>query len=65
MEVPLPIFLNKTTIDNTLFSAPLTLKEYVNQYKHDSEIFDSKERHDIEEIEKEFTKKKILKQSNY
>ena len=52
LEFTLPIWLNKTPIDNTLFSAPLTLKEYVNQYKHDLEIFDLKERHDIEEIEK-------------
>ena len=53
LEFTLIIFLNKIAIDNTLFSAPLTLKEYVNQYKHDSEIFDLKERDDIEEIEKE------------
>ena len=52
-EFTLPIFLNKTTIDNTLFSALFTPKEHVNQYKHDSEISDLKERHDIEEIEKE------------
>ena len=39
LEFTLPIFLNKTTIDDTLFSAPLTLKEYVNQYKHDPEVF--------------------------
>ena len=57
LEFTLPIFLNKTTIDDTPFSAPLTFKEYVNQYKHDSEIFDLKERHDIEEIEKENVKK--------
>ena len=29
-------------------SAPYTLKEYINQYKHDSEIFDLKERHDLD-----------------
>ena len=68
-EFTLPIFLNKTTIDNTLLSTPLTLKEYVNQYKHDSEIFDLKERHDIEEIKKENANKnffivKLLKYLN-
>ena len=56
----LPIFLNKTTIDDTLFSAPLTLKGNVNQYKHDLEIFDLKERHDIEEIEKENANKNFF-----
>ena len=57
-EVTLPIFLNKPTIDDSLFSAPLTLKEYVNQYKHKSGIFNLKERHDIEEeIEEEYVNK--------
>ena len=60
LEFTLPIFLNETTIDNTLFSAPLTLKEYVNQYKHDLGIFDLKERHDIEEIEKENANKNFF-----
>ena len=32
--------------------AQLTLKEYVAQYKHDKEIFDLKERHNIGELEK-------------
>ena len=59
-EFTLPIFLNNTTIDDTLFLAPLTLKEYVNQYKHDLEIFDLKERHDIEEIEKENANKNFF-----
>ena len=57
----LPIFLNKTTTDDTLFFTPLTLKEYVNQYKHDSDIFDLKERHDIEEeIEEEYVNKNFF-----
>ena len=46
--------------DNTLLSMPLTLKEYINQYKHDSEIFDLKERHDIDELDIEFCKQKFL-----
>ena len=41
-------------------SAPLTLKEYIFQYKHDKEIFDWKERHDIEELEKEFANKNFF-----
>ena len=28
-EVTLLVFLNKSTFDETLFSAPLTLKEYI------------------------------------
>ena len=40
-----------------LLSTPLTLKEYIAQYKCDKEIFDSKERHDIEELETEFASK--------
>ena len=57
LEYTLPIFLNKRMFDNTLLSAPLTLKEYINQYKHDSEIFDLKERHDIDELDIEFANK--------
>ena len=53
-EITLPIFLNRTKIDESLFSTPLKLKEYIAQYKHDKEIFDLKERHDIDELEKEF-----------
>ena len=39
LEYTLPVFLNKSTFDETLLSTPLTLKEYINQYKHDSENF--------------------------
>ena len=31
-EYTLPVFLNKSTFGNTLLSAPLTLKEYIDQY---------------------------------
>ena len=48
-EVTLPVFLNKSKFDESLLSAPLTLKEYIFQYKRDKEIFDLKEKHDIEE----------------
>ena len=60
LEITLPIFLNKSTFDTTLLSAPLTLKEYVTQYKHDKEIFVLKERHDIDELEKEFVSKNVF-----
>ena len=59
-EIILPIFLNRTKIDESLFSAPLTLKEYTAQYKHDKEIFDLKERHDIDQLEKEFVNKNFF-----
>ena len=59
-EVTLLVFLNKTKFDESLLSAPLTLKEYISQYKHDKEIFDSKERHNIEELEKEFANKNFF-----
>ena len=41
-EVTLLVFLNKSKIGKSLLSAPLTLKEYIFQYKHDKEIFDSR-----------------------
>ena len=44
----LPIFLNDTRFDETLSSAPKTLKEYISQYKQKKEIFDSKERNDTD-----------------
>ena len=59
-EVTLPVFINKSTFDDTLLSAPLTLKEYITQYKHDKEIFDLKERNDIDELETEFTSKNFF-----
>ena len=50
-EITLPVFLNKSKFDESLLSAPLTLKKYIAQYKLDKEIFDLKERHDIDELE--------------
>ena len=49
-EYTLPIFLNNTEFDDSLFTAPQTLKNYISQYKHQKEIFDLKERHDINEL---------------
>ena len=56
-EITLPVFLNKSTFDDMLLSAPLTLKEYITQYKLDKEIYDLKERYDIDELETEFASK--------
>ena len=56
-EITLPVYLNRTKFDKSLLSAPLTLKEYIAQYKQDKDIFDLKERHDIDKLEKEFTNK--------
>ena len=50
-EYILPIFLNNSGFDNSLFTAPQTLKEYILQNKHQKEIFDLKERHDINEFD--------------
>ena len=59
-EYTSPAFLNKSMFDDTLLSVSLTLKEYINQYKHDLEIFDLKERHDIDEIDIEFANKNFF-----
>ena len=59
-EVILPVFLNKSTFDDMLLSAPLTLKEYIAQSKCNKEIFDSKERHNIDELETEFESKNFF-----
>ena len=60
LEYTLPIFLNKSTFDDTLLSALLTLKEYINQYKHDSEIFDLKEKAWYRWIRHRICKQKFL-----
>ena len=60
LEYTLPVFLNQSTFDDTLLSAPLILKRYINQYKHDSEIFDLKERYDIDELDVDVAKISLL-----
>ena len=60
LEITLPVFLNKSTFNETLLSAPLNLKKYVAQYKCDKEMFDLKERHDIDELEKELVNKNFF-----
>ena len=52
--------MNKSKFDKSLLSAPLTLKEYIAQYKLDKEIFDLKERHDIDELQNEFANKNFF-----
>ena len=59
-EFILLIFLNKSTFNDTLLSTPQTLKEYIAQYKHEKEIFDLKERHDIDTSEIEFLNKNFF-----
>ena len=59
-EITLPVFLNKSMFDDMSMSATLTLKEYIAQYKHDKEIFDLKERHDINELETVFARKNFF-----
>ena len=54
------MFLNRTKFDKSLLSAPLTLKEYISQYKQDKDIFDLKEKHDIDKLEKEFMNKNFF-----
>ena len=52
-EFALPVFLNinKSTLDNSLLTTSQMLKDYIAQYKHEKEIFDLKERHDIDKLE--------------
>ena len=59
-EYTLPIFLNNSRFDEFLFTAPQTLKEYISQYKHQKEIYDLKERHDINELDLETPNKNFF-----
>ena len=68
-ELEMPILTNKSTFeftlpestfDDTLLSAPITLKEYIAQYKHEKEVFALKERHDIDELDIEFLNKNFF-----
>ena len=52
-EYTLPIFLNNSKFDDSSFTTPQTLKDYISQYKHGKEIFDLKERPDIDELDLE------------
>ena len=59
-EYTLLVFLNKSMFNNTLLSVPLTLKEYIDEYKHNLEIFDLKERYYIDELDIEFMNKNFF-----
>ena len=59
-EYTLPIFFNNSGFNDSLFTAPKTLKEYISQYKHQKEIFDLKERHDINELDLETPNKNFF-----
>ena len=59
-EYTLPIFLNSSKFDDSLLTAPQTLKDYIAQYKHEKEIFDLKERHDIDKLDLETTYKNFF-----
>ena len=59
-ECTLLIFFNNSGFDDSLFKALQTLKEYISQYKHQKEIFDLKEKHDINELDLETPNKKFF-----
>ena len=59
-EYTLLIFLNNSRFDDSLLTVPQTLKEYISQYKHQKEIFDLKERHDIYELDLETPNKNFF-----
>ena len=59
-EFTLPVFLIKSKFNDSLLSAPQTLKDYIAQYKHEKEIFDLKERHDIDELELDTSYKNFI-----
>ena len=59
-EYTLPIFLNSSKFDDSLLTTPQTLKGYIAQYKHEKEIFDLKERHDIDELDLETSNKNVF-----
>ena len=56
----LPVFLNNSKFDDSLLTAPQMLKDYIAQYKHEKEIFDLKERHDIDEFDLETSYKNVF-----
>ena len=59
-EFTLPLFLNKGKFDDPLLSGPQAFKDYIAQYRHEKEIFDLKERHDIDESELETSYKNFF-----
>ena len=59
-ENTLAIFLNNSKFDNSLLTAPQTLKDYIAQYKHEKEIFDLKQRHAIDKLDLETSYKNFF-----
>ena len=59
-EYTLLIFLNNGGFDDSLFTDPKTSKECILQYKHQKEIFDLKEKHDIKELDLETPNKNFI-----
>ena len=67
-DLKFPILTNKTTseysqnngFDDSLFTAPHTLKEHISYYKYQKEIIDLKERHDINELDLETPNKNFF-----
>ena len=59
-EYALLIFFNNSGFDDSLFTAPQTLKEYISHYIHQKEIFDLKERHDVKESDLETPNKNFF-----
>ena len=52
--------INNSKLDDSLLTTPPTLKEHIAQYKHKKEIFDLKERHDIDNLDVETSLLTIL-----
>ena len=59
-EFTLPVFLNKSKFNESLLTAPQTLKNYIAQYKQEKEFFYLKEGHDIDELEIEIPNKNFF-----
>ena len=59
-EYTLMIFLNSSGVDDSLFTASQTLKEYMLHYKHQKDIFDLQERHDVKELDLETPNKNFF-----
>ena len=59
-EYTLLIFFNNSGFDDSLFTAPQTLKEYITQHKHQKEIIDLNERHDINKLDLETPNKNFF-----
>ena len=49
-EQTLPISLNISKFDSTLLTASSNIKEFINSYTNNKEIFDIQERHDKTEL---------------